>query len=153
MMRDLEERQTACSYCGAPSEHLRPVEAATRVELKVWSISETRVVENMVERQRSGLAYAAGFAGLFYLFRYSFATFLFTYLGLRGSVGVSLVMLWSLSAPVALILSYIAGASLDRSPEKSGAAAAMIGLLIGLIGSVAWLTGFDGLWLQMYTLR
>jgi hypothetical protein len=153
MMREIEERPTTCSYCGAPAEYLSSAEAATVVGLKLWRLPDTHALANVVERQRSGLAYAAAFAGLFYLFRYSFATFLFTYLGLSLPVGESLVMLWSLSAPVALILSYIAGASLDRTPEKSGAAAAMLGLLIGLIGSIAWLAGFDRLWLEMYALR
>lgn len=145
MMRELEQKLLACSYCGAPAEHLRPAETATGAGLKVWSFSETRAIANEVERQRSGLAYAAGFAGLIYLFRYSFATLLFTYLELRGPVGVSLLLLWSLSAPVALVLAFIAGASLDRSPENAGRLPALVGLLVGFYGTFRVTAEFSNL--------
>lgn len=153
MMRELEQKPLACSYCGAPAEHLRPAEAATGAGLKVWSWSETCVVANAVERQRSGLAYAAGFAGLFYLFHFSFATFLIKNLGIGERLVEALIALWSLSAPLTLILSYAAGASLDRSPEKSGASVAMFGFFVGLFGTVVWLKGIDNLVLNILILR
>ncbi len=135
MMRRREERPAACAYCGAPSEHLSTAGALTGVGRTAWSLSKTCGLANIAGRQRSGLAYAAGFAGLSYLFRYSFATFLFTNLGLKGLVGMTLVMLWSMSAPAAVALAYAAGVSLDRLPEKAGRLPALMGLLIGLYGT------------------
>src|SRR5829696_478875 len=77
-------------------------------------------------RERSGLAYAAGYAGLLSLFRYSF-----TYLTVSGwwpawTLGTALTLFFSLLAP--LVLSFAAAVSLDRSPRKSGRLPALVGL-------------------------
>lgn len=135
MMRELDERPAACAYCGALSEHLSTAGAMDGAGWTAWSVSKTCALANLAGRQRSGLAYASGFAGLFSLFRYSFATFLFTNLGLKGLVGMTLFMLWSMSAPAAVVLAYAAGVSLDRLPEKAGRLPALMGLLTGLYGT------------------
>ena len=97
-------------------------------------------------RERSGLAYAAGYAGLLSLFRYSF-----TYLTVSGwwpawMLGTALTLFFSLLAPLALALAFAAGVSLDRAPEKSGRLPALFGLLVGWLGSYTLLFLLDEVW-------
>ena len=99
-----------------------------------------------VPRERSGLAYAAGYAGLLSLFRYSF-----TYLTMSGwwpawALGKVLVLFFCLLGPLALALSFAAAVSLDRSPWKSGRLPALAGLLGGWLGSYKLLFLLDEIW-------
>lgn len=99
-----------------------------------------------VPRERSGLAYAAGYAGLLSLFRYSFK-----YLTVSGwwpawTLGTLLTLCFSLLAPLALVLSFAAAVSLDRSPRKAGRLPAVVGLLFGWVGSYTLLFVLDELW-------
>jgi hypothetical protein len=99
-----------------------------------------------VTLERSGLAYAAGYAGLLSLFRYSF-----TYLTMSGwwpawVLGKALVLLFCLLAPLALALSFAAAVSLDRAPWKSGRLPALLGCACGWLGSYALLFLLDELW-------
>lgn len=99
-----------------------------------------------VPRERSGLAHAAGYAGLLSLFRYSF-----TYLTVSSwwpawMLGTALTLCFSLLAPLALVLSFAAAVSLDRSPSKSGRLPALVGLLFGWCGSYTLLFVLDEIW-------
>jgi hypothetical protein len=89
-------------------------------------------------RVRSGLAHAAGFAGLAVLFRPSFATLFLWQLGFHGPAGLLLFMLTGLVAPASLALGFAAGAELDRAPGKSGRPQAMLGFFAGLLGTIGW---------------
>ena len=99
-----------------------------------------------VPRERSGLAYAAGYAGLLFLFRYPFMPLMHSGWWPAWTLGTALVLLFSLSAPLALALSFAAGVSLDRSPLKSGRLPALVGLLVGWFGSYELLYLLDEVW-------
>ena len=88
-----------------------------------------------VPRERSGLAYAAGYAGLLSLFRYSFVPLTMSGWWPASVLGWGLVLCFNLLAPLALVLSYAAAVSLDRSPWKSGGLPAVFGILVGWFGS------------------
>ena len=99
-----------------------------------------------VPRERSGLAHAAGYAGLLSLFRYSF-----TYLTVSGwwpawMLGTVLTLCFSLLAPLALVLSFAAAVSLDRAPSRSGRLPAVVGFTFGWFGSYTLLFLLDEIW-------
>jgi hypothetical protein len=98
-------------------------------------------------RERSGLAYAAGFAGVLYLFRYSLAPLMFSQAGQGWALAVLFMLVWSLLSPAALALSFAAAVSLDRSPQKSGRLPTLFGFCVGWLGLVAWLSHLDERWL------
>ena len=102
-----------------------------------------------VPRERSGIAHAAGFAGVLFLFRYSFMPLALSGWWPAAALGTWLVLLFSLLAPLALVLAFAAGVSLDRSPEKSGKLPALFGLLVGWLGTYALLFLLDGLWQRL----
>ena len=87
------------------------------------------------EGQRSGLAYAAGYAGLAYLFRYSAQTVLITTIGLN-SVALMLTFAWGLCAPLALVLGLRAGQRLDCTHGLQGRLPALTGFTVGLVGTI-----------------
>ncbi|HEX8294308.1 MAG TPA: hypothetical protein VF570_21310 [Pyrinomonadaceae bacterium] len=97
-------------------------------------------------RGRSGLAYAAGYAGVLSLFRYSFAALALSDWGPASVLGAGLVLSFSLLAPLGLVLSYAAAASLDRSPSKSGRLPALVGFALGWLGSCTLLFRLDEIW-------
>ena len=100
------------------------------------------------QRERSGVAYAAGYAGVLYLFRYSFAPLVLSeWVSLRV-LGMGFVLLLSLLGPVALVLSLVAGWKLDRSPEKYGRPQALFGFFVGWLGVAAWIAVLDERWLR-----
>ena len=99
-----------------------------------------------VPRERSGLAYAAGYAGVLSLFRYSFAPLALSDWWPAWMLGTGLVLVFSLLAPLALVLSFAAAVSLDRSPGKSGRLPALVGLLAGWFGSYTLLFLLDEIW-------
>jgi hypothetical protein len=134
MMRESVGKGRACFFCGSAVGRLTSNGTALS---QVWrgagSLECTAATGE--PRARSGLAYAAGFAGLAYLFGFSVSSLVFDVLAMRGLAGVAFVMLWSLWGPVALGLAYAAGVSLDRSPEKVGRLPALTGLFVGLYGT------------------
>jgi hypothetical protein len=92
--------------------------------------------------ERSGLAYAAGFAGVGYLFHFSLVPLAVAQAG--WGFAESLMFVWGLTAPAALALSFAAAVSLDRSPRKSGRLPALFGFFAGWYGIAAWLSLLDG---------
>lgn len=96
------------------------------------------------------MAYAAGFAGVLYLFHYSLAPLALSLSGAARGPAAVLVLLLSLFASLlALGLAFAAGVSLDRSPGKSGVLPAIFGYAVGLFGTVASLYQPDALWRQL----
>jgi hypothetical protein len=99
-----------------------------------------------VPRRRCGTAYAAGYAGITYLFGYSFAPLAQSALAQGGVAALAAyfeplpLTLWNLWAPVALVLAFAAATSLDRSRDKEGAAPALMGLVVGLWGTFVLLS-------------
>jgi hypothetical protein len=87
-------------------------------------------------RVRSGLAHAAGFAGVFYLFGHSLAPLALSRWWATSGAYAWLVLAPGLLAPLALALAFAAGVSLDRSRVKAGALPALFGLVVGLLGTV-----------------
>ena len=134
MMRELVGKERACLFCGSLVGSSISNVAAQRREGRGAGSFENMLGAGAM-RERSGLAYAAGFVGLAYLFGFSISTLVFDVLAMRGLLGVALVMLWSFWGPIALGLAFLAGMSLDRSPEKAGRLPALTGLLIGLYGT------------------
>ena len=99
-----------------------------------------------VPRERSGLAYAAGYAGLLSLFRYSFAPLTMSGWWPASMLGWGLVLFFSLLAPLALALSFAAAVSLERSPWKSGSLPTLVGFMLGWQGSYTVLFLLDAIW-------
>lgn len=146
-MREVVLESRACGACGAFVSVARE-DGAVFVERRGGTFFHDSLTSlwTGVPRERSGLAYAAGYAGLFSLFRYSFI-----YLTASGwwpvwVLGMALTLLFSLLAPLALGLSFAAAASLDRSPEKSGSLPALVGFSLGWPGSYALLFLLDEIW-------
>jgi hypothetical protein len=83
-------------------------------------------------RARSGLAYAAGFAGIVYLFKASAVAFAFGWLGLPAVFAY----LWAAAAPAAMAMALLAACELDRTPSLAGRPQALVGFLIGLWGTL-----------------
>ena len=129
-MREVLLESRACGACGA----LVHVEGGAAAALTA------------VPRERSGLAYAAGYAGVLSLFRYSFVPLTLSGWWPVWALGAGLVLLFSLLAPLALVLSYAAAVSLDRSRGKAGRLPALFGLVSGWFGSYALLFVLEDIW-------
>ena len=99
-----------------------------------------------VRRERSGLAHAAGYAGLLSLFQYSFLYLMLSAWWPAWLLGTGLVLAFSLLAPLALGLSFAAALSLDRAPSKSGRLPALVGFTFGWAGSYRLLFLLDQIW-------
>ena len=125
-MRGLASEGRECDVCGARVQDERARGASSVEAYEVGGLARA-------PRARSGLAHAAGFAGVFYLFGHSLA--LSRWWAASGAWAWLAVAL-NLLAPLALALAFAAGASLDRSREKSGALPALFGLVVGLLGKV-----------------
>jgi hypothetical protein len=136
-MRELESEGRECSVCGS---RVHVARGASCVEARGVSFLEEFGSERLarVPRVRSGLAHAAGFAGVIYLFRYSFIPFALAHSRLESTAGALPVLMCSIFAPLALVLAFAAGVSLDRSREKSGALPALFGLVVGWVGTFGW---------------
>jgi len=145
-MRELVQRNGSCGFCGAPASGHGAVAHANGED--TWTVladwSEARVPAR-ITRERSGLAYGAGFAGVLYLFHYSLATLVQS--GPAWVLPAGLLFVWSLLAPLALALSFAAGLSLDRTRQKSGRLPALFGFFAGWFGIVTWVSRLDGGWL------
>ena len=146
-MREVVLENRACGACGA-FVSVTSENGGVFVRRRGGTFFRDSLTELLtaVPRERSGLAYAAGYAGLLSLFRYSFA-----YLTVSGwwpawVLGKALVLAFSLLAPLALVLSFAAAVSLDRSQEKSGRLPALVGLLFGWFGSYTLLFLLDEIW-------
>lgn len=146
-MREIVLESRACGACGAFVSVARE-DGAVFVERRRGTFFRDSLSALLtgVPRERSGLAYAAGYAGLLSLFRYSF-----TYLTVSGwwpvwMLGKGLVLVFSLYAPLALVLSFVAAVSLERVPEKSGRLPALVGFTFGWFGSYTLLFLLDEIW-------
>ncbi|HKG16035.1 MAG TPA: hypothetical protein VKB12_22125 [Pyrinomonadaceae bacterium] len=132
MTRELVWESRECNVCGA--RVLAAREASGAEVRAVTSVKPSKGERPArVTRVRSGLAHAAGFAGVLYLFGYSVAPLALTRWWFAS--GASPLVVWGLFAPLALGLAFAAGVSLDRSREKAGALPAMFGLVVGLWGT------------------
>ena len=146
-MREVVFESRACGACGADVPGGRGdvyVYAERRGGVFLSKLEET--VWRSVTRERSGLAYAAGYAGLLSLFRYSFAPLTLSGWWPAWTLGTGLTLAFSLLAPLALLLSFGAAVSLDRSASKSGRLPALVGFAAGWQGSYALLFLLDELW-------
>jgi len=146
-MREVFLESRACGACGAFVSVARE-DGAVFVRRRGGTFFRDSLTELLtaVPRERSWLAYTAGYAGLLSLFRYSF-----TYLTVSSwwpawMLGTLLTLCFSLLAPLALVLSFAAAVSLDRSPWKSGRLPAIVGLLSGWVGSYTLLFVLDEIW-------
>jgi hypothetical protein len=147
-MQECVFESRVCGDCGALVSVASEGEAV-RLEGRQRRSSLRGAVEGLlcgVPRERSVLAHAAGFAGVLYLFRYSFVPLSLSAWWPAWALGTGLVFLFTLLGPVALVLGFAAGVSLDRAPEKSGRLQALFGLFVGWLGSYALLFMLDGLW-------
>ncbi|MBV9926591.1 MAG: hypothetical protein JOZ96_16340 [Acidobacteria bacterium] len=97
-------------------------------------------------RERSELAYAAGYLGLLSLFRYSFAPLAMSGWWPAWVLGKGLALLFGLLAPLALALSFPAAVTLERSPERTGKLPTFVGFTLGWIGSYQLLFLLDEIW-------
>jgi hypothetical protein len=146
-MREVVLESRACGACGAYVSLARE-DGSVFVERRgaTFCLDSLSTLLSGVPRERSGLAYASGYAGMLSLFRYSF-----TYLTVSGwwpawVLGKGLVLAFSLMAPLALLLSFAAAVSLDRTQEKAGRLPALVGLLLGWYGSYTLLFLLDEIW-------
>ena len=134
-MREPERILGCCSLCGARRRAVAPGRGLAARGVSALFAGEARA--------RSGLAYAAGFAGLFYLFKASAVSFA---LGWLGPPGVFLGYLWGASAPAAWALGLLAASELDRSPSLAGRSQALVGFLIGLWGTLHFVAETQAWW-------
>jgi hypothetical protein len=146
-MRELVIESRACGVCGAGMGDGGGVYAAEGGG--TFFHAEGRDTFTAVPRERSGVAHAAGFAGVLFLFRYSFMPLALSGWWPAAALGTWLMLLFSLLAPLALALAFAAGMSLDRSPEKSGKLPALFGLLVGWLGTYSLVFLLDSLWQRL----
>ncbi|HEV3470831.1 MAG TPA: hypothetical protein VG148_16025 [Pyrinomonadaceae bacterium] len=130
MARELERASGRCALCGARAGRAGAGAAGGGGRLAARAFSALFARET---KSRSGLAYAAGFAGLVYLFTPSAAALASEWLGLSGLL---VAYLWGASAPAAMALGLAAAAELDSSPRAAGRAQALLGYLVGLWGTL-----------------
>ena len=137
-MREVVLECRACGACGAFVSVARE-DGAVFVERRRGPYFRDSLTARFTAapRERSGLAYAAGYAGLLSLFRYSFAPLLVSSWWPASVLGWWLVLFFSLLAPLALALSFAAAFSLERAPWKSGRLQVFVGFSLGWIGSYA----------------
>lgn len=152
-MREVVVESRACGACGAfVTESMEGGAVVVRRRGGTFFRDSLASLLAGVPRERSGLAHAAGYAGVLSLFRYSFA-----YLTVSGwwpawMLGTGLALCFSLLAPVALALSFAAAVSLERAPRKSGRLPLLVGFALGWQGSYALLFLLDGILQWLATL-
>src|ERR1051326_7774353 len=104
-MRELAVERRVCDYCGAPAEiPYEPCDTNAVATREACVVVRGDVTRTSAPRERSGLAYAAGFTGLAYLFRYSFAPLVTAHAAGSG-LAFGLFLLLRLSAPAAVLLA------------------------------------------------
>jgi hypothetical protein len=147
-MRELESEGRGCGECGA---RVRGVYACESWNVAARAVSFVDAFEcervGRAPRERSVLAHAAGFAGVLYLFHNSFTPLALSPWRLVSASGSFFAAGLILFAPLALVLAFAAGVSLDRSRGKSGALPALFGLVVGLWGTFDLLLVFEP-WLR-----
>lgn len=146
-MLELLLKSRACPACGAGVGRARGEGTVYDAERGGTFFRDWDEPPSRAPRERSGLAHAAGFAAVFYLFRYSFAPLVFAQAGEQWVLAVALMFVWSLLAPAALALSFAAAVSMARAPRKSGKLPALFGFFVGWFGVLAWLMRLDERWL------
>ena len=136
-MREIVLESRECNVCGSRAQVVRE---RLNVEARVVSfLREFRGGRRLrAPRERSGLAHAAGFAGVLYLFSHSLAPSVWTPM----FVAWAWLAVCGLFATLALALSFAAGVSLDRSRGKVGVLPALFGLAVGLLGTFDLLSLF-----------
>lgn len=145
-MRELVTESRECNVCGSRVWAMREASGVVaRGATFAERTGDGRLVR--VTRVRSGLAHAAGFAGVLFLFGSPLARFALSHWGLLADAAAWAAFACGLFAPLALALAFAAGVSLDRSREKSGAMPALFGLVVGLLGTVKLLFAL-GPWLR-----
>ena len=93
-------------------------------------------------KERSGLAFAAGFAALAYLFHLPLISLIFDFIQTgSGIVAAVLTLVLGLTAPLALWIGVIAWADLKRRAKKSGRLPATLGLIVGSQGTLNLILG------------
>jgi hypothetical protein len=139
-MRELVLEGRECNVCGA---RVRGVYESAESNVEARGVkAAVSVVEFYGERvrratrERSGLAHAAGFAGVLYLFSYSLAPLALSRWWAASASDALLFLALNLFAPLALVSAFAAGVSLDRSRGKAGALPALFGLVVGLLGTI-----------------
>lgn len=132
-MRELISESRECNVCGSRVQvACGASDLGARAGTFVESFDGGRPAR--VTRERSGLAHAAGFAGVVYLFLNSLAMYLLP-IGRSASAGLWLVVGCDMFAPLAVVLAFAAAVSLQRSHAKAGVLPALFGLLVGLWGT------------------
>lgn len=153
-MREVVLESRACEACGAFVSSAREGGAVfvERRRRGAFFRDSLATLFGGPPRERSVLAYAAGYAGLLSLFRHSFAYLTASVWWPAWALGTGLTLFFSLLAPLALGLSFAAAASLDRAPSKSGRLPALVGFSAGWLGSYALLPLLDELlrWLASH---
>ena len=144
-MKEHKSEAVICLCCGSRAGGAPGPRATALTADEEW-----RRVESFARaappapRRRSGLAYGAGYAGVAYLFGFAFGPFTQAVNGTRLSAFLSVyaaplpLTLWNLWAPLALVLAFAAGYSIDTSRDREGALPALLGLLVGLWGTIVW---------------
>lgn len=133
-MREIVLESRECNVCGSRAQVVRErLNVEARVVTFLRELRGGRRVR--APRERSGLSYAAGYAGVLYLFTCSLTPLAPVRWGITSASGALLILAWNIFGPLSLLLSFAAGVSLDRSREKAGALPAMFGLVVGLWGT------------------
>lgn len=103
-----DDNNFRCTACGKVIQRVAPVAVATNLE-------DNAAMRMLLPIGRSGLAIAAGYAGLFALLL--------------------------VPAPIALLLGVLAVRDIKRHPTKHGMGRAVFAIIMGLLGSAAlvWL--------------
>ena len=95
-----------------------------------------------VPKERSGLAFAAGFAALAYLLQFPLVPIIFDLIRSgSGIVAAALALTANLLAVIALWLGMIGWADLKRHPDKSGRLPATLGVIVGFWGTLNLILG------------
>ena len=146
-MREQVNETVVCLCCGAHAADVAPAPPAVAVTWREEPLRLERFARDAraVTKRRSELAYAAGYSGLAYLFGYALAPAAHAASGSRlaavlGAYAepVSLPF-WNLWAMAALVLAFAAAFSIDQARDREGALPALLGLVVGLWGTLVWL--------------
>lgn len=133
-MREIVWESRECNVCGSRAQVVRE---ASNVE--ACGVSFLGELEGgrlaRAPRVRSVLAHTAGYAGVLYLFGRSVVPLAASRWWVESGAFFWLALGLNLLAPLALVLAFAAGISLDRSRGKSGALPAVFALLVGLWGT------------------
>lgn len=144
-MKEQKSEAVICLCCGSRAGGAPEARASALTVDEEWCrVGSFARAAPQAPRRRSGLAYGAGFAGLAYLFGYALAPLPQAATGSRLTAFVVAyaaplpLTLWNLWAPLALVLAYAAAYSIDTSRDREGAPPALLGLVVGLWGTIVW---------------